>query len=337
MAHSYRIREIAQQAGLSKATVDRVLNRRPGVRASTRAEVMQAIADLDKQRTQLRLNGRRYLIDVVMQTPRRFSNAFRAAVESELPTFAPAVLRARFHLWEQGPPTQMAETLGRIRASHGVVLKAQDEPAVAEAIDTLIAAGVPVVTYATDVPNSGRCAYVGIDNRAAGATAAYLVQQWLGPTLSDVLVTLSRNEFRGEQEREAGFRTGLRGSGRQIITVSDTDTDGVGSINDNLLRTLEESPSVQAAYSIGGGNTATLAAFDRLGLRCRVFIAHDLDADNCRLLRAGRISAVLHNDLRADARTAMRLILQARGVLPAEPPRLTPVGIVTPYNVPLSR
>jgi LacI family transcriptional regulator len=302
MAHSYRIREIAQQAGLSKATVDRVLNRRPGVRASTRAEVMQAIADLDKQRTQLRLNGRRYLIDVVMQTPRGFSNAFRAAVENELPTFAPAVLRARFHLSEQGPPTQMAETLGRIRASHGVVLKAQDEPAVAEAIDTLIAAGVPVVTYATDVPNSGRCAYVGIDNRAAGVTAAYLVQQWLGPTLSDVLVTLSRNEFRGEQEREAGFRTGLRGSGRQIITVSDTDTDtdGVGSINDNLLRRLEESPSVQAAYSIGGGNTATLAAFDRLGLHCRVFIAHDLDADNCRLLRAGRISAVLHNDLRAD-------------------------------------
>jgi LacI family transcriptional regulator len=331
----YKIREIAQQSGLSKATVDRVLNRRAGVRESTRAEVIQAIADLDKQRTQLRLNGRAYLIDVVMQTPRRFSDTFRAAVENELPIFAPAVLRARFHLWEQGPPAQMVETLGRIRASHGVILKAQDEPVVAEAIDMLTASGVPVVTYSTDVPNSRRCAYVGIDNRAAGVTAAYLVQQWLGPALSDVLVTLSRNVFRGEEEREAGFRTGLRGSGRQIITVS--DTDGVGSINDNLLRALGENPSVQAAYSIGGGNTATLAAFDRLGLRCRVFIAHDLDADNRRLLRAGRLSAVLHNDLCADARKAMRLILQARGALPVEPSRPTPVHIVTPYNMPLSR
>ena len=220
-------------------------------------------------------------------------------------------------------------------SSHGVILKAQDEPAVAETIDTLTAAGVPVVTYATDVPNSRRCAYVGIDNRAAGVTAAYLVHQWLGPTSSDVLVTLSRNVFRGEEEREAGFRTGLRGSGRQIVTVS--GTDGADAVNDNLLQVLEENLCVHAAYSIGGGNTATLAAFDRLGRHCRVFIAHDLDAENCRLLRAGRISAVLHNDLCADARQAMRLILQARGALPAESPRLTPIHIATPHNMPPRR
>jgi LacI family transcriptional regulator len=333
MAHRYKIRDIAQQSGLSKATVDRVLNGRAGVRDSTRSEVMQAIADLDKQRTQLRLNGRRYLIDVVMEAPGRFSDAFRAAVENELPTFAPAVLRARFHLWEHGPPSRMVETLGRIRASHGVVLKARDEPVVAEAIDTLTASGVPVVTYATDVPNSSRCAYVGIDNRAAGMTAAYLIQQWLGPAVTDVLVTLSRNVFRGEEEREAGFRGGLRGSGRQVITVSDTD----GSTDDDLRRALKERLSLQAVYSIGGGNAETLAAFDRLGMQSRVFIAHDLDADNRQLLRAGRISAVLHNDLCADARKALQLILHARGVLSAEPARPTPVQIISPYNMPPDR
>jgi LacI family transcriptional regulator len=333
MAHRYKIRDIAQQSGLSKATVDRVLNGRAGVRDSTRSEVMQAIADLDKQRTQLRLNGRRYLIDVVMEAPGRFSDAFRAAVENELPTFAPAVLRARFHLWEHGPPSRMVETLGRIRASHGVVLKARDEPVVAEAIDTLTASGVPVVTYATDVPNSSRCAYVGIDNRAAGMTAAYLIQQWLGPAVTDVLVTLSRNVFRGEEEREAGFRAGLRGSGRQVITVSDTD----GSTDDDLRRALKERLSLQAVYSIGGGNAETLAAFDRLGMQSRVFIAHDLDADNRQLLRAGRISAVLHNDLCADARKALQLILHAKGVLSAEPARPTPVQIISPYNMPPDR
>ena len=333
MPHRYKVREIAQQSGLSEATVDRVLNERPGVRENTKAEVLQAIADLDKQRAQLRLNGRRYLIDVVMQTPQRFSDAFRAAIEAELPAFAPAMLRARFHLWEKGSTAQMVDTLARIRGSHGVILKAQDEPVVAEAVDHLVEAGVPVVTYTTDVPGSSRCGYVGIDNHGAGVTAAYLMNQWLGPSPSDVLITLSRTAFRGEGEREVGFRTALRGSGRSIVEVS--DSDGIDATNERLvLEALEGHPGVEAVYSVGGGNTATVAAFDKLGRACKVFVAHDLDADNRRLLREGRISVVLHNDLRADARLAMRLILQERGALPVEPARSVPIQVITPYNLP---
>jgi len=333
VAHRYKVREIAQQAGLSEATVDRVLHNRPGVRENTVAEVQQAIADLDKQRAQLRLNGRRYLIDVVMQTPQRFSDAFRAAVEAELPAFAPAMVRARFHLWESGSTAQMVDTLGRIRGSHGVVLKAQDDPEVAEAIDRLVAGGVPVVTYTTDVPVSARCGYVGIDNHGAGVTAAYLVNQWLGQAPSDVLITLSRTVFRGEGEREVGFRSALRSSGRAIVEVS--GSDGIDATNEHLvLEALERHPGVEAVYSVGGGNTATVAAFEKLGRECRVFVAHDLDADNRRLLRDGRISAVLHNDLRADARLALRLILQERGALPVEQARPAPIQVVTPYNLP---
>lgn len=333
MAHRYKVREIAQQAGLSEATVDRVLHNRPGVRENTVAEVNQAIADLDKQRAQLRLNGRRYLVDIVMQTPQRFSDAFRAAVEAELPAFAPAMVRARFHLWESGSTAQMVETLGRIRGSHGVVLKAQDDPEVGEAIDRLVAGGVPVVTYATDVPVSARCGYVGIDNHGAGVTAAYLVNQWLGQAPSDVLITLSRTVFRGEGEREVGFRSALRSSGRAIVEVS--GSDGLDATNERLvLEALERHPGVEAVYSVGGGNTATVAAFEKLGRACRVFVAHDLDADNRRLLREGRLSAVLHNDLRADARLALRLILQERGALPAEPVRPAPIQVITPYNLP---
>ncbi len=333
MAHRFKVREIAQQSGLSEATVDRVLNERPGVRENTRAEVMQAISDLDKQRAQLRLSGRRYLIDVVMQTPQRFSDAFRAAVEAELPAFAPAMVRARFHLWEAGSTGQMVEALTRLRGSHGLILKAQDEPEVAEAIDRLVEAGLPVVTYATDVPGSARCSYVGIDNHGAGVTAAYLMGQWLGASPSDVLITLSRNVFRGEGEREVGFRSALRGSGRRIVEVS--DSDGIDANNERLvLEALEANPAVEAVYSVGGGNAATAAAFERLGRDCRVFIAHDLDADNRRLLREGRISVVLHNDLRADARLAMRMILQERGALPVEAARPAPIQVITPFNLP---
>jgi len=336
VVHRYKVREIAQQSGLSEATVDRVLNDRPGVRENTRAEVLQAISDLDKQRAQLRLNGRRYLVDIVMQTPRRFSDAFRAAVEAELPSFAPAMLRARFHLWERGSTRATVEQLGRLRGSHGVILKAPDEPEVAEAVDALVAAGTPVVTYTTDVPASSRCAYVGIDNHAAGVTAAYLLRQFL-PARHDetsaVIITVSSNVFRGEGEREVGFRSALRGTGIEVFDV--TGSDGLDQGNERLVRdALRRQPAIAAVYSVGGGNTATVAAFEQLNRPCRAFIAHDLDADNRRLLRDGHLSVVLHNDLRSDARLALRALLAQRGALPAEPVRPVPVQVVTPYNIP---
>jgi LacI family transcriptional regulator len=76
--------------------------------------VRQAIADLEKQRTQIRLGGRTFFIDVVMQAPDRFSPAVRSALEAELPSLRPAVIRSRFHFRETGPLTDLVGTLDRI-------------------------------------------------------------------------------------------------------------------------------------------------------------------------------------------------------------------------------
>lgn len=337
--HPYRVREIAAQAGLSESTVDRVLNDRGNVRASTAREVRNAIEDLDRQRQQVRLGGRTFMIDLVMHAPERFSGAVRAALESELPYLRPANIRARYHLRESVEPREVIAHLHRIarRGSHGVLLKAPDLPEIAECVDAIEADGVPVVTLVTDVPQSARHAYVGIDNRAAGQTAAYLVDRWLGGTRGNVLVTLSRSAFRGEEEREIGFRAATRRmpTKRQIVEI--TETDGLDATMRDLVRdALQGDPDICAVYSIGGGNKATVETFDALGRKCRVFVGHDLDDDNRALLRDGRISAVLYHDLAQDMRRACQIVIQAHHALPHDAVASGPsaIQVVTPHNIP---
>jgi len=186
----------------------------------------------------------------------------------------------------------------------------------------------------TDLPRSPRTAYVGIDNRAAGATAAYLVSQWLGRRPGAVLVTLSRSFFRGEEEREMGFRSALRSMkpNRRVIDV--TDTDGLDATIRGLVLKALKTPggeaAVPAVYSIGGGNAAILAAFADAGRPAPLLFAHDLDEDNIRLLRGGHLAAVLHHDLRLDMRRAAQVIMSARNGLPPFPVTPSAIQVVTP-------
>jgi LacI family transcriptional regulator len=100
-------------------------------------------------------------------------------------------------------------------------------------------------------------------------------------------------------------------------------------------KALAANPDIVGAYSIGGGNRAMVEAFRAAGRTCRVFVGHDLDADNLALLRERKISAVLDHDLRADLRSACRVVMQAHRVLPqSEPPPPSQVQIITPFNLP---
>ncbi len=335
--HPYRVTDIVAQSGLSRATVDRVLHGRVGVRPETAAQVERAIEDLERQRTQVHLSGKALILDLVMQTPGRFATASRTALESELQALRPAAVRARFHLEERSDPARAALVLDQIarRGSHGVILKAPDHPEVEAAVARLEAARIPTVTFVTDIPGSARVAYVGLDNVAAGATAAYLVASWAGSS-GDVLLTLSHSSFRGEEERETGFVATLAhlAPTRQVRRV--TDTDGLDeTMAEAVRRAIDAHRSVDAVYSIGGGNRATVTAFAEAGRRPAVFVAHDLDADNVALLRTRRLSVVLHHDLKADMRRASRLLLQAGRVLPGVPTTLpSQVQVVTPFNEP---
>ncbi|KDB53065.1 regulatory protein LacI [Sphaerotilus natans subsp. natans DSM 6575] len=338
MTHVVSLKEIALQAGVSLATVDRVLHGRPGTRTVTRDRVLQARAELERQRQQLARRGRRFLIDLVMEAPLRFSRLVRTALDGAMQRAQPAVFRAREHLaetWPHGALAERLDALGRC-GSQGVLLKGPDTAAVREAVAGLQARGIPVLALVTDLPGSACSAYVGLDNRAAGRTAAWLMAPWLRVAGGEVLLSSSGPRFRGEIERIEAFveALGLQAPRSRVHLLDDGQGLHAPTVA-GVRRLLVAHDRVSAVYSVGGANAAILEAFDWAGRVCGAFVGHDLDEDNRALLRQQRLSAVLHHDLDHDLDTACRLLMQAHGVMPRDRAALrSGVEVITPFNLP---
>ena len=346
MSHRFPLKEIAFQAGLSLATVDRAIHRRRHVRQSTIDRVELAIRELERQYANVSAKGRRFIIDIVVHAPSRFTTAIRDAFEAEFPAMRPASFGARFHFAQTMSDADIQQIIRAIRrrGSHGVLVKLPNTDCTNLVTSQLMDARIPVVSYVTDIRSENRIGYVGMDNRRAGATAAFLIGKMLSDRPARILLTLSSSLFEGEEQREMGFRETITALYPHLKTVTISEGMGVsGATHGLVVSALEKHTDIAAVYSIGGANRAVISAFADAGRQCRVFAAHDLDETNRELLRRQQIDFVLHHDFRQDARRLCQMFL-AYHRLAADwsPQARSPIGISTPVDFewqkyPLSR
>jgi LacI family transcriptional regulator len=251
------------------------------------------------------------------------------------------VIRLRFTFREIMGEAEIVAILDRIRkrGSHGVCLKARDTPAVREAVARLVQARIPVFTLVTDLPGTDRRGYFGLDNAQAGRTAAFLLAHALPRGAGAVLTSRSQDSFTGEADRHRAFREVLARLRPDLATIDMAGGAGVAATTTReLAGALSGAGPISAVYSMGGGNAAILGALARQGHGPVVFIAHDLDRENRRLLSEGAITFVLHHDLEADMRTLYAAVLTGDGA--QDVPGVdgsSDVQIFTPYNLSMRR
>lgn len=338
MTHRFPIKEIAVQAGLSTATIDRAINKRAHVSPQTRARVASAITELEMQEGQMSVRGRRMFFDFVIEAPKRFSREVQNATEQVLSQVAGAVCRTRFLTQEIMDEAEVVAALDRIRkrGSQGVCLKARDLPEIRTAVERLSAIGIPVITLATDIQEAGRVAYVGIDNQSAGRTAAYLVATALKDKSGTVLTIRSNDRFLGEEEREIAFVKALSEMRPKLCLLSVSGGSGVHYETSRLLsKVVDQLDDLRAVYSMGGGNGTILEILNDQNIQPDVFVAHDIDTDNRVLIADGRINFILHHDLKIDMRNVFQTFLQFHRLIPKVPKTTASyVQVITPENIP---
>jgi len=326
---------IAREAGMSTATVDRVLNDRDGVRGKTRDRVLAIANRLGYFVQAGDAASQDVRVDFVLPAG---TNSFMTALGQHLleEAGARADVRARLHLIEGFDANKLAHKLYELRdQTQAVGLVGLDHPQVRDAIMALRDSGVHVSTLVSDIPISARLGYVGIDNRAAGRLAALLLGRFL-PQQGEqkVAVFVGSLAYRGHEEREMGFRSLLSEEFphlriARILEIGD-DRDRAYAVTQDLLR--QEPP--HAIYNIGAGNQGIARALQEARVAPRVvFVGHDLTEATRRLLLDRTMDAVIDQNPRVEAREIVKLLVAAVKGAP-EPSYLPRLQVIFRENIP---
>ncbi|MCC5972791.1 MAG: LacI family DNA-binding transcriptional regulator [Rubellimicrobium sp.] len=333
------LQDIAKAAGVSPATVDRVLNNRDGVRFRTREMVLDAARRLG------------YVTDVsdpsaAVMPPARLRfvlpagpNAFMAELAGQIERQGAArgdTIVTLDQIEGFNPGTLAAFLQEMDDRTDGVGLVALDHPLVRQAIRDLALRGKKVVTLVSDIHNVPRIAYVGIDNRQAGRLAGYVMGRLLGEARqAKVALFAGSLSYRGHQEREMGFRHILHEEfpHLQIVELREMLDDRAKARAEALIL-LDRHPDLAAIYNIGAGNSGIGQALKEAGRAASVlFVGHDATAGNKSLLLDGTLDAVIDQNPRVEAREALAtLAATARGTshVPV-PPR---IAVIFRENLP---
>ena len=107
----------------------------------------------------------------------------------------------------------------------GLAISSVSTDALAPVIDRVLAAGIPVVTFNTDNPNSKRLAFAGQDLVKSGVEAGKLMAKVLGGK-GKVMITTIDAAAQWSLDREKGAREGLAASPDiKIVNTLNTGTD----------------------------------------------------------------------------------------------------------------
>jgi LacI family transcriptional regulator len=296
-----RIADVASAAGVSTATVDRVLNGRPNVRPATAQRVIKAAASLQYlAETDLWRSLQPPPMELAFLLPagtNRYLRMLGDSIAHATDWLAPFNVRCRAHFIDSFDPARVAAALLRHgRRSQGVAFMALEHPVVREAVDSLAERGVHVITLISDLSHSRRVAYVGMDNRAAGRTAGTLLGRFLGGRVGSVAMIAGSLSYRGHEDREMGFLHLMHESFPALKVVGAREGRDDADTNYRVARgLLEQHPDLVGLYNIGGGADGVARAIREVRRDTRiVFVAHGLTPDTRALLIDGTLDAVIN-------------------------------------------
>ena len=321
MSRRATINSVAERAGVSRGTVDRVLNQRPHVRPDIYDRVVKAMRELDyipPTEQQAEALG--------LTRPLRQNCRLGVLLPHEQGYFRDELMRgisdARSYLHmlsvevvieecETDLPDESVEKLEALAQKEvsGIVMRARDHSTVAEKINELHERHIPVITFNSDIENCQRLCFVGQDLVRGGRIAGELMSKLLRPD-DRFLIVLGNPEFKAHRQRLQGFcerlhEKGFRSGNFEVVETYNDHTLTYQKVRDALAKT----PDLRGIYMANLGVAGCAEAIREAGKQGQVhIICHDLTESARRLLLRGEIDFVLTQNIYRQGYASLTLL-----------------------------
>lgn len=253
------IKEIADLAGVSRGTVDRVLNKRGSVNPQTAEKIMEIVHALDykpnraglvlaAQKKNLKLGA------ILFGEENPFFDEVIAGMKQkadELDCYN-CSLMIKYVTIDVDQQIKAIDEMVE-KGVNGIAISPTNDPRLAKRIDELSEQGIPVVTFNTDIQDSKRLAFVGSNYFQSGATAAGLMRLMAKHSDVNIGIITGSDEILCHTERIAGFEQAIKAYPNIHIVKTITNEDDDFISYDRTTQLLHDHPEINALFFAAGG------------------------------------------------------------------------------------
>jgi LacI family transcriptional regulator len=343
MAGRPTIADLAREAGVSVATVDRVLNGRHRVREDTSRRVFDAAtaigfhaAGLIRQRLQKDLP--QYRFGFLLRRPGHyFYKALAGAIETAVKDHQGFRGLSRIEFVDSPASGAMAEAMKQAAAQcDAIAAVSVDHASLSAGVMELRERGVPVFSLLSDFALGIRSGYVGVDNGKAGRTAAWAIAKTARRS-GKVAAFVGSHRFVGHEMREMGFRSYFREHAPEFELLDTlVNLEETGIAHEATLDLLERHPDLVGLCIIGGGMEGAIGALREAGRAGRIsVVCNELTPESRAALADQLVTVILATPIEALANKAVELLLRAVQSKGADVPGQTflPFSLHGPENI----
>lgn len=346
MAERIRIKDIAEKAGVSAGTVDRVLHGRPNVSAKARAMVEKALRE-QNYRPNIYASALAYNKSYSFSAliPRHEQIAYWEEVEQGIRMAVEAHkdlnITADIDYYDRFDDQSFINIANSCIAKrpNGIVLVPVGLDATREITDKLHALSIPFVFLDSYMPDLKPLAFFGQDSFSSGYFAARMLMLIAGKESEVVLMKITKDGrvvSKQQANREVGFRHYMRDHFPNIkITDLELPFDGTRQQYDKLLDAFFAThPKVHHCITLGSKAHVMGEYLLRTNRRDVQIMGYDMVKKNAECLRDGSISFLIAQHAYQQGFACVDALFRAV-VLKAkiQPVNYMPIELLTQENV----